>query len=164
MASIVKNSRRESRRGYPTLAAADPPPLALRRAIELYRWMALSQLALISIMSKQNPTDPKDIFIQKSKSRFFKGLDYLTLFIYVVVVSVCALLADYIIILAIEFTVASDISSYPIVSQAFDWFKIGSAFLVLIAAAVHAFFSAWSQIKFEIETAREPILESTTND
>jgi hypothetical protein len=66
-------------------------------------------------------------------------------------------LIDYGIVLVIEYTISAEIAKIPIVSQVFVWFKIGSAFLVLIAATVHAFFSAWSQIKFEVDTAKETI-------
>jgi hypothetical protein len=111
--------------------------------------------------SQQSASDPKAVFVRNFRRRFYRGLDYLALFIYVAIVSIGALLADYAIVRAIELTVASDVSRYPIVSRVFEWFKIGSAFLVLIAAAAHAFFSAWSQMKFEIEVARESIGEST---
>jgi len=113
------------------------------------------------VASQQTVSDPKAIFLRNCRGRFYRGLDYLTLFVYVVIISISALLADYAIILVIELTVASDVSRYPIVSEAFKWFKIGSAFLVLVAAAVHAFFSAWSQIKFEAEVAAEPIGEDS---
>ena len=105
-----------------------------------------------------NIVDPRIIFLQQSKIRLYKGLSYLTLFIYVVFVSACAFLADYVLVVIIENIVARDISKYPMVSTAFDWFKIGSAFLVFIAAGIHSFFSAWSQIKFELDTIKEPVL------
>lgn len=107
-----------------------------------------------------NAIDPKIVFFQQSKTRFYKALSYLTLFLYVVFVSTCALLADYLLILIIELVSANDIAKYPLVSTAFDWFKIGSAFLAFLAAGVHSFFSAWSQIKFELETVTEPIISN----
>lgn len=91
-------------------------------------------------------------------------LDYLTLFAYVVVVTVGALVANYLIIFAIERTVAETVSKYTVVSKAFDWFQIGSAFLIMIGAAIHAIFSAWSQIRFEVETGREPPLRGEGNE
>jgi hypothetical protein len=109
-------------------------------------------------------TDPKDIFSQNLRTRFYKALDYLTLFVYVVVVSVGALVADYFIVYAIQLTVLPAVLKYPIVSQAFDWFQIGSAFLALIAAGIHAFFSVYSQVKFEVQTAKEPILGDAFNE
>ena len=110
-----------------------------------------------------NATDPKTIFIEESKVRFYKALGYLTLFAYVIFVSACAFFADYILTLLIGYIAANDISKYPAVSLAFDWFKIGSAFLAFIVFGVHSFFSAWSQIKFEIETIKEPNLSKGKN-
>lgn len=107
-------------------------------------------------MTKPMPNDPKGIFLQNAKNRFYLGLNYVTLFMYVVIVSTSALVADYIIVFAIKKTVASAVSQFPIVEQAFSWFQIGSAFMVLIGAATHACFSAYSQIKFEVEVAKAP--------
>jgi len=86
------------------------------------------------------------------------------LFVYVAVVSIGALAADYLILLVIERTVATAVSKYPVVSQAFDWFQIGSAFLILVAAITHALFSAFSQLRFEVETAKEPIPSEVANE
>ena len=108
-------------------------------------------------MSQTN--DPKLVFLQQSKERFYKGLSYLTLFLYVVFVSASAFVADYLLVMIIEYVLSQDASKYPIISTAFDWFKIGSAFLALIAAGVHAFFSALSQVKFELETINETTLK-----
>lgn len=87
------------------------------------------------------------------------ALDYLTLFLYVTVVSVGALAADYLIMLAIKGTVSSTVARYALVSQACDWFQIGSAFLALVGAGTHAVFSVFSQVRFEIATVREPELK-----
>jgi len=74
------------------------------------------------------------------------------------------LLADYLIVLAIELTVSSAVAKYPIVAIAFDWFQIGSAFMVFIAAGTHAVFSVVSQVKFEIDTSQEPTLKETLDE
>jgi hypothetical protein len=103
--------------------------------------------------------EPKQQFLRNLRLRWYKALDYLALFGYVAVVSVSALVADYIIMLAIERTVSAAVAQYTIVSQAFGWFQIGSSFLVLIGAATHAIFSVYSQVRFEVEAAKEPQLK-----
>lgn len=107
-------------------------------------------------MPQLTRVDPRRTWLQNVRIRFYRGLDYLTLFLYVVVVSVGALLADYLIVFAVERTVASAVAKYPVVALAFDWFQIGSAFLVMMGAATHAVFSAYSQFRFEADTARAP--------
>jgi hypothetical protein len=106
-------------------------------------------------MSQPTTIDPREAFLKNLKSRFYRVLDYFSLFLYIVLISVGALLADSAIVFAIERTIASAIVKYPIVKQCFDWFQIGSAFLALFGALIHALFSAWSRIQFELETMRE---------
>jgi hypothetical protein len=116
-------------------------------------------------MSPEKPqSDLKQLFLKNLRIRLYKTLDYLTLFVYVVIVSVCALAADYIIVLAIKRTVSAAVTQYKVVSQAFDWFQIGSAFLVLVGATTHAFFSVYSQVRFEMETVKKPSLKVEVED
>lgn len=87
-------------------------------------------------MDKPPVTDPKEIFLRHFRTRFYKALDYLTLFAYALVVALGAFLADYILILVIGFIVAPAVSEYPAVKMAFDWFQILSSVLALLAAFV----------------------------
>jgi hypothetical protein len=105
-------------------------------------------------MSKKESIVVREKFLENLKVRFYKALDYLILFVYLLVVSICALLVDYILILVLSLLVADDIEKFPIIAQAFIWFKIGSGFLIFIAAIVHSFFSAASQIRNEVESFR----------
>ena len=73
---------------------------------------------------------------------------------YVLVISGGALLADYALVGILEFVFREDIDKYPLVAQAFDWYKIGSAFLVFFVAMIHAIMSTYSQIKFEFENVK----------
>lgn len=70
------------------------------------------------------------------------------------VVSLLALGADFILVFALTFFFDNEISTYPVVKQVFDWYKIGSAFLVFFVAGIHAVFSSYSQIKFEVENIK----------
>jgi hypothetical protein len=100
-----------------------------------------------------NPvSDPKVEFYETSRYLFYRALRYLALFLYVAVVSIGSLVIDYLITVAIERTVASSIMKYPVVAQFYDWFQIGSAFLIFCAAFVHALYSAWGLIQLENET------------
>lgn len=103
----------------------------------------------------QTTSDPKEVFSQNLRSRFYKVLDYFSLFSYIVLVSIGALVADTIIVFVIKQTIINTVNEYPIVKLAFDWFQIGSAFLALFGAMVHAVFSAWSQLQFELQSMRE---------
>ena len=105
------------------------------------------------ILAQKITNDPKEVFHRNARGRFYRALDYLTLFLYVTVVSIGALVADLLIVYVIALTVKGAVSKYNVVAVAFDWFQIGSAFLVLIGALTHACFSAFSQVKFEVETS-----------
>lgn len=109
-------------------------------------------------MNRKPTTDPKEIFLRNFRYRFYKALDYLTLFIYALVVAIGAFLADYILVLVIGFIVKPVAAEYPFVKQVFDWFQIGSAILALLAAFVLSFYSALSQMRFASQTAKEAIL------
>lgn len=93
--------------------------------------------------------------MKRSKGRLYVALGYLTFFLYIAGVSIAAFAVDYMIVLLIEHLLSSSIRKYPLIQQVFDWFKIGSAFLALIAAAVHAIFSAWWLIRFEVKSISE---------
>lgn len=105
-------------------------------------------------MHEDRIADPKEQLIRNFRFRFYRGIDYLTLFLYVGAVAVGAVAVDYGLVHVIELTLEPAISSNQIVAQFFDWFQIGSAFLVFVAAFIHALFSAISQIRFEWETNR----------
>lgn len=99
------------------------------------------------------PRDAKQQFTRNFRVRLYNALDYLTLFTYVLIVTIGALGADLIMVRAIEMVVNDSIAQYQIVRQAFDWFRIGSAFLIFVGAGLHAVFSAWSLLRVEVEAA-----------
>jgi len=99
--------------------------------------------------------DPGQVFRRHLRWRWFRALDYLSLFLYALVISTGALVVDYVLFLVIKLVVSDAVAGYPVVTVWFDWFQIGSAFLVFIVAFIHAIFSAYSQIRFEIETAKQ---------
>ncbi len=105
----------------------------------------------LNVMEEASLTNPRDIFLKNFRGRFYKGLDYLSLFLYALIVAVGAFLADFILIAVLEFLIASTISKYPVVAIAFDWFQIGSASLTLVTAFVFVLFSALSQMRFAYE-------------
>ena len=102
-------------------------------------------------MNENQFVEPRERFVENTKVRFYKTLDFFVLIIYVLIVSLSSFLADYFMILVIEFFLSDDISKYSVVSQFFDWYKIGTALLVFIVAMLHAIYSAFSQVKFEVE-------------
>lgn len=110
------------------------------------------------------PDDPKKIFLHNFWSRYYRALDYLTLFIYSLVVSSAAFLVDYFLVFIVKLVVTSAVSQYPQVSIMFDWFQIGSAALALVVAFIFSFFSAFSQVRFAYDTSREPILSDNKDE
>lgn len=115
-------------------------------------------------MTNTTRKDPKEIFLSNLRLRFFKGLDYLALFIYSLVIALAAFLADYALVWVINLLIEPTIAKYSEVSAIFDWFQIGSACLALIVAFVIAFFSALSQMRFAYETATEPSFGEANNE
>src|SRR5690349_10739908 len=100
-------------------------------------------------MTRITPRQAEDRFRRNSKIRFYLLLDYLGLFLYILLVSASALLLDFLLIQVLEFFLSEEIADSDVIWLFFHWYKIGSAFLVLIAAMVHSAFSAASQIKFD---------------
>lgn len=105
-------------------------------------------------MDNRSSSEAKDKFIENLNYRFYNTLNYLTLFVYVFIVSAAALVTDYILVLLLEFLFLEDISKSSFVAQAFYWYKTGSAFLVLAVFMIHAIMSSYSQLRFEFETAK----------
>ncbi|MBI4785456.1 MAG: hypothetical protein HY782_00185 [Chloroflexi bacterium] len=91
---------------------------------------------------------------RRIRDRFWRALDYLSLFAYIFVVYTGAVVLDFLLFSVIQFLLQSDIAQYPFVALWFERVKIGLALLLLLAAFIHGVFSTVSQIRFDIDTAK----------
>jgi hypothetical protein len=111
--------------------------------------------------------DPADLDVQAIEStdieletkrrlrqRFFRALNYLSLYAYIIVVWGGALLTDYLLLWLIAWLLREDIARYPIVALWFDYARISLAFLLIILAVVHGILSTISQIKMDWALSR----------
>ncbi len=114
-------------------------------------------------MQEKVRRDPKDIFLDNFRLRLYKGLDYLVLFLYALVIALGAFVADYVLAMVLSWLLEPTVSKYTEVATLFDWFQIGSASLTLVVAFAIAFFSALSQVQFAYETSKEPPFERKQN-
>jgi hypothetical protein len=92
---------------------------------------------------------------QRVTKRFFRALDYVSIFMFVVIVYGSAVIADYILFLLIWSLLREEVAKYPIVSSAFDYARIGLALLCIAGAIIHGILSTYNQIKIDIELAKE---------
>lgn len=99
--------------------------------------------------------DIAEITRQKIRRRFYKVLDYWSLFAYILAIYAGALLADALLYFLIKLALQSVISRSPLVSLWFDRLEMGAALLLIFAAFVHAIFSTYSQIKLDLSTIEE---------
>lgn len=89
------------------------------------------------------------------RERFFRALDYLSLFAFILIVYGSAVICDYLLFYLMWFLLSDDVAKYPIVAQGFDYARIGLALLFITSAVVHGILSTVSQVQLDIKLARE---------
>ncbi len=89
------------------------------------------------------------------RKRFWRALDYISIYVFVLVVWGGVLIVDYALLLLIENILEEDIRRYPLVALWFDRAKIGLALLTVATAVFHGIISTIGQIRMDVATARE---------
>lgn len=92
---------------------------------------------------------------QQLRTRYYRALNYLSIYLFLIVVYGGALLTDYFLILLIEWLLKEDIQRYPIVAQWFDYARTGLGLLLIVLAVTHGVISTISQVRLDLEIARE---------
>jgi mannitol-specific phosphotransferase system IIBC component len=100
-------------------------------------------------------SNEKNEFISKLNKRYYKALNYLSIYVYVIIVYGTGLIADYILFALIDMLIIEDTKKYPIVAVWFEHAKIGLALLFISCAVIHGVFSTIGQIKTDYTLSRE---------
>ena len=89
------------------------------------------------------------------RKRLFRALNYLTIYVFVIIVYGGALLTDYVLFELIAWLLADDVKEYALVAQWFDYARMGLALLLVVCAVTHGIISTVSQIRLDIALAKE---------
>lgn len=94
-------------------------------------------------------------FKEKGEERFYRALNYLTIYLFIIVVYGGALVTDYLLFALMEWLLKVNVERYPVVALGFDYARIGLAALFIIAAVFHGIISTINQMKLDIQLSRE---------
>lgn len=92
-------------------------------------------------------------------SRYYRALDYLSIYAFILVVYGGAVVTDYLLFLLLWALLGEEVKLYPIVTAAFHYARIGLALLFIATAIIHGFISTTSQIKLDLKLAKEGEVE-----
>jgi hypothetical protein len=92
---------------------------------------------------------------QRISDRFFRALDYISIFAFIFLVYGTAVFFDYLLFGLLWRLLSDDVNKYPIVALGFDYARIGLALLFIAGAIVHGIISTISQIQLDIKLAQE---------
>lgn len=92
---------------------------------------------------------------KRIKSRFYRALDYLSIYIFIIIVYGGATIAEYLLFSLLWLLLSEDVQKYPIISLALDYARIGLGLLFISSAFVHGALSTYHQIKLDFRLAKE---------
>jgi len=87
--------------------------------------------------------------------RFWRAVDYLSIFVFTLVVYSAAVVADFLFFEFLSRLLTNDATEYPLVALAFRIFRISLALLAILLGCVHATYSAIKQIRLDRELSKE---------
>lgn len=103
----------------------------------------------------ENEISQKEATAKNVLYRFYRALDYLSIYAFILVVYGGALITDYLLFLLIWTLLKEDVEKYPIVAQGFDYARIGLALLFIAGAVIHGIISTISQIRLDYTLSQE---------
>lgn len=103
----------------------------------------------------ETPISQKEVTGRNVAYRFYRALDYLSIYAFVLVVYGGALITDYLLFFLMWALLKEEVEKYPIVAQGFDYARIGLALLFIAGALIHGIISTISQIKLDYALSQE---------
>ncbi len=97
----------------------------------------------------------KEIVRLRLISRLYRAFDYLTIYLFILVVYGGAVISDYLLFLLLWSLLGADIKQYSLVSIGFDYARIGLALLFITSAVIHGIISTYSQVMLDIKLSKE---------
>lgn len=104
---------------------------------------------VLTILEDSPQSDAESRVRKNLGSRLWMYVDYLSLFIFLLAVSISGLVADLVLVRIAGWIISDALSKYEIVKTFFNWLQIGTASLAVLVVFVHALFSARTQIGVE---------------
>ena len=98
-----------------------------------------------------DPDETRRIVVARLRVRFWRAIDYLSIFAFTLVVYSAAVAADFLFFEFLSRLLSIDAREYPVVAAAFRIFKTGLALLAILLGCVHAAHSAISQVRLDRE-------------
>jgi hypothetical protein len=81
--------------------------------------------------------------------RFWRALNYLSVFLFIIVVYSGFFLTEYILLREVAAFLAEDVKEFPIIDIWFKNARIGLAFLMMIVAFIHGIIATYEQVKID---------------
>jgi len=98
------------------------------------------------------------------RRRLIRAVDYLSLYLFIVVVYGGAIVADYVIFSLMWWLVSEDAKTYPLVAELLDYARIGLAILFIAGAVIHGILSTASQVKLDYGLSKEDQRKNDTSE
>ena len=105
--------------------------------------------------TKAKANDPKSKFYGEANGRVYRALNYISIYLFILVVYGGALITDYLLFELMSWLLSASIQSYPLVAAWFDYARIGLAFLFIVTAVFHGILSTYGQMKLDLLLAQE---------
>jgi hypothetical protein len=96
-----------------------------------------------------DPDETRRVVWGRMRVRFWRTLDYLSLFASMLVIYGAAFGSEYLLAEGLSAMLARDVGESQVVAVAFRIFKVGLALLTIFLGTVHAFRSARSQLELD---------------
>lgn len=109
-----------------------------------------------SDLNSINQLDIKDRVRNKLRRRFYRSLDYLSSYAFLLIIYGGFLFTEHSLLSLVVWLLRNTtVAKCHIVAQFFEFAQIGLALLVVINALVHGIFSTISLIKIDLATSKE---------
>lgn len=105
------------------------------------------------ICSPENTT--KKETLQRITSLRFRGLWYVSLYVFILFVYGGAVVTDYLLFKLMWWVLRDDVEKYPLVALGLDYARVGLALLFIVAAVVHGMISTYSQIQLDFRLSQD---------
>ena len=110
-------------------------------------------------MSTKPPSNEHGLVKESTSSRLRELLwhasNYLSIYIYILVIYGGALVTEYVLLALIEFLLGPDVEQYPIFASVFDYLRVGLGLLVAVMAVLHAVIITFNQVRRDMELSRK---------
>jgi hypothetical protein len=97
----------------------------------------------------------REAVLQNIKRRYYRALNYLSIYVFIIVVYGGALLTEYALFALMTWLLRDDVAKYSLVAIWFDYARIGLALLFIFSGVAHGIISTVGQIRLDLALSRE---------